>query len=293
MRFFLAFILLFYSSYGSLAQDITVSREAVGKVQDSRMNELSGLIASKKYTGKFWTHNDSGDSARVFLIDEKAQLKAVFNLEGINAVDIEDIALFQYEGRNYIVLADIGDNRAVRASIQLYVFEEPSYYEEGGAHLVSRDDIRVLNLAYEDKPRDAEAIFIDPVDLTCYLITKRDLNVGVYSIPIATLKDKDSVLLSRSASLPITFVTAADISRSGKYILVKNLTHVFLWKRKIGQTVLQALNHPYRQVSYEAEPQGEAICFAERDDVFYTISERVLGLDAYLYRYTIDFLTSY
>ncbi|MCY4779700.1 hypothetical protein ORI89_08550 [Sphingobacterium sp. UT-1RO-CII-1] len=293
MKFFLAFIFLFYSSYWSWAQNITVSREAVGKVQDSRMNELSGLIASKRYAGKFWTHNDSGDSARVFLIDEMAQLKAVFNLEGITATDVEDIAMFQYEGRNYIVLADIGDNRAVRAFIQLYIFEEPSYYEEGETYFVSRTDIRVLKLAYDDKPRDAEAIFVDPVDLTCYLITKREFNVGVYSIPIATLKDNDSIILNRSASLPITFVTAADISRSGEYILVKNLTHVFLWKRNVGQTVVQTLNQPYLQVNYEAEPQGEAICFAERDDVFYTISERVLGLDAYLYRYTIDLLTSY
>ena len=36
--------------------------------------ESSGIIKSKKYPGVFWTHNDSGDSARIFAITEDGKI---------------------------------------------------------------------------------------------------------------------------------------------------------------------------------------------------------------------------
>lgn len=274
----------------TFGQELSADRVKLGRVKDSRMSELSGLIISHKYENKFWTHNDSGDSARIFLIDKKANLKAIFSLEGIEAKDIEDIASFRYDGKSFLIVADIGDNRGLRQSIQLYIFEEPDYVDGKLNNLILREDIRVLNLRYEDKPRDAEAIFVDPTDLSCYLISKRELMVGVYAFNIIDVKDKDSIRLTRSLTLPITYVTSADISKKGNFVLVKNLTQVFLWQRLPGQTVLDMLREPYRLLNYEAEPQGEAISFDSDEAVFYTISERALGLDSYLYQYTIDSL---
>lgn len=285
-------VTLFYFLFSSLSygQELSADRMKLGRVKDSRMSELSGLIISHKYENKFWTHNDSGDSARVFLIDKKANLKAIFNLEGIEAKDIEDIASFHHDGKSFLIVADIGDNRGLRESIQLYIFEEPDYMDGELNNLVLRKDIRVLNLIYEDKPRDAEAIFVDPTDLTCYLISKRELTVGVYAFNIIDERDQNPIKLTRSLTLPITYVTSADISNTGSFVLVKNLTQVFLWQRLPGETVLDMLREPYRLLKYEPEPQGEAVAFASDEAVFYTISERALGLDSYLYQYTIDSL---
>ena len=40
----------------------------IATLEDERINESSGVAASRMYPGYLWTHNDSGDSARLFLI---------------------------------------------------------------------------------------------------------------------------------------------------------------------------------------------------------------------------------
>lgn len=268
------------------AQQIPVQRQAIGNATDQALGELSGIIQSNKHTGKFWTHNDSGDLANIYLINSKAALEGTYHLEGIDAVDVEDIAKYTVDGRTYLVLADIGDNRAVRKEVRLYIFEEPAWQSGTKKYQIPRSKIRVIHLNYKDKPRDAEAIFIDPVDLTCYLISKREFNVGVYAFPILQA-DGASLTLHRKWTLPFTFVTAADIAEDGTAIVIKNLTEVFYWKRDAGVSIEETLTRPFSRLEYSPEPQGEAICFDKDASVFYTISERPFGLYAYLYRYII------
>ena len=265
-----------------------VERMVLGKVQDSRLNELSGLVASRKYQGLFWTHNDSGDSARFFLIDRDAKLKGSYSLEDIEAQDIEDIATFSQDGKHFLLLADIGDNRAARQQIRLYIVEEPSFVEGVEHYRIARDEVKVLSLTYADKPRDAEAIFVDPKDLTVYLISKRDFHVGVYPFDLVqAISSTEPVVLKKAIELPLTFITAADISADGNYILMKNLTEVYRWQRTGNKGILETLKGEFVKLPYQPEPQGEAICFGNDSDIFYSISERPLGLDAYLYEYRV------
>src|SRR5690606_12327811 len=44
----------------------------LGSVDDARLAELSGLAASRRHPGLFYAHNDSGDVARVFVLDGSA-----------------------------------------------------------------------------------------------------------------------------------------------------------------------------------------------------------------------------
>ncbi|WP_037500174.1 hypothetical protein [Sphingobacterium deserti] len=271
-----------------LAQDIAVDREVLGKVTDSRLNELSGIVASRKMPNMFWTHNDSGDSARIFLIDSKAKLRCIFSLEGVDAVDVEDIAWYEKDGKSYLVLADIGDNRGIRKDIQLYIFEEPEWQEGNAVAKISQQGIKRINMRYEDKPRDAEALFVDPFDKKAYLISKRDLRVGVYPIDFESARSGSSLTLKRRLTLPMTFITAADVAADGSRILIKNIGQVFLWERRKGMPILEAFAQNPLTLAYQAEPQGEAICFGADNHVFYTVSERPLGLEAYLYGYKMQ-----
>ncbi len=268
-----------------VAQDIGTDRVSLGKITDSRLNELSGLVNSRKDPSCFWTHNDSGDSARIFLLDKQAKLRCIVGLEGVDLVDTEDIAGFSKDGRSYLVLADIGDNRGKRTTVQLYIFEEPDWKEGQSRLLIPRSKIRKINLRYADRPRDAEAIFVDPQDLRAYVISKRDLQVGVYPIDFMHAKDDDTLVLKRALSLPMTFITAADIASDGSRILLKNLGQVFQWRREGSKDIVDVFRQEPDTLSYQAEPQGEAICFGPENNIFYTVSERPLGLDAYLYRY--------
>lgn len=283
--FLLLFLQIVFCAWTLSAQ--TVPRETLGKVKDSALGELSGLIQSNKYPNKFWTHNDSGDSARIFLIDNKAALEATYYLSGIKAVDIEDIAKYTWEGRSYLVVGDIGDNLAVRSEVQLYIFEEPDWHAGLKEVRIPKEKIRTLRIRYPDKPRDAEALFVDPQSLTCYLISKRDFKVGLYAVNILQ-STSESIRVESKTNLPFTFITSADISDDGRWILVKNLTEIFLWQRSAEASVVQTLQQKPIKLPYQPEPQGEAICFDRDSSIFYTISERPLGLDSYLYRYSIN-----
>ena len=70
-------------------------------IDSDEIVESSGIIRSKKYPGVFWTHNDSGDSARIFAISEDGKIikpkwfKGEYKgIEVVNAthIDWEDIA---------------------------------------------------------------------------------------------------------------------------------------------------------------------------------------------------------
>lgn len=258
-----------------------------GKIRNTTINEASGLIASQKSPGHFWTHNDSGDQARIFLIDDAARHKATFYLQGIHARDWEDIGMLERDGRNYLVVGDIGDNNGQYRCVNIHLFEEPSANMlKFTVDTIRKAAIQSFALRYEDGPRDAESLFFDPIDKRLYIITKRELEVGVYwtvlpENPIAM----DTLLLRKAGTLPLTFITSADISPNGNELLMKNLLGVFYWKREPGESVPEMLSKPAVALPYLPEPQGEAIAFSHDGRDYYTLSEAPLGMDAILYCY--------
>ncbi|MVZ67117.1 hypothetical protein GQF61_14745 [Sphingobacterium sp. DK4209] len=268
------------------AQDLKAARQTLGKASHPALSEISGIIASRQYPGKYWVHNDSGDSGRIFLIDSVANLQCEFYLEGVHAVDVEDIAWVNNAGRNYILLADIGDNQAKRSEIKLYYFEEPKLSHGKRLDSIPASQIQEFTLRFPDKSRDAEAIFVDPIDQRFYLISKRDFYSTLYTADIFQNK-QGKYTLKKLLELPFTFITASDITSTGDALIMKNLTQIFFWERNPKESILSTLKKPYKRVAYQVEPQGEAIAFDLKPNNFVTISERPFGLDAYLYQYKI------
>ena len=96
-------------------------------VTDKRMDELSGLVVSRRQPGVLYVHNDSGDSSRFFAIGTDASLKEIFYFKGEKSLaplgvrDVEDIAMGPGpdSGADYIYLGDIGDNNAWRKYITI------------------------------------------------------------------------------------------------------------------------------------------------------------------------------
>ena len=259
--------------------------QALGSLDNPVINEASGLVASERNEGDFWTHNDSGDRARIFLIDGAAHYKATYYLEGITAYDWEDIAMMERNGNHYLVVGDIGDNRGERPDIQLHVFKEPEF----PAVSVTSDALTVTEvytfvMQYEDGPRDAESLFVDPVDGQLYIVSKRELEVGVYTTPLPDYPT-DTLMLRKVCTLPHTFMTSAAVSADGRELLIKNLLNVFYWKRRPGESIAGMLGRPAMIQPYRPEPQGEAVAFALDGSGYYTISEAVLGMKSVLYFY--------
>ena len=260
------------------------SIQKVGKVSESHLSELSGIIPCSFEKGYFWVHNDSGDDSNIYLIDSLASFKLKVHIKGVDFIDVEDIGRFNHNGRNYLLIADIGNNLRNREVLSLYIIQEPKIDLNSSCDHFTSEVVQTISIKYKDKPRDAEAIFVDPVNNDVYLISKRDIQSKVFKF---LLKFDNNTIqeLTPILTLPFTFATSADISLDGKYILIKNLTNIYFWERNPKKSIIETLNKVPTILPYCIEPQGEAICFDLNAKYFYTISERPLGLDAYLYKY--------
>lgn len=276
-------IVLFLSGLRIYAQnnkDYFKTQVPLGELTDPGLKEVSGIVAAHE-EGTFWVHNDSGDGANIYLIDRQAKLIKSFSLEGIDVIDCEDIDRVKIADKNYLVLADIGNNLGKRTWACLYVFPEPSVSDSS---LISKKNIKTIFVKFPGQKRlDAESIMVDPTDNTLYVVSKREFQSTVYSAPVFRNRKQQYFTLSKVAELPFTFATAAAIDPTGKELLIKNITTIFYWKRKPGESWGETLQSKPIEVPYSVEPQGEAIAFDKDGTGFYTISERPFGLKSYLY----------
>ncbi|MEW6250948.1 MAG: hypothetical protein AB1716_09895 [Planctomycetota bacterium] len=219
---------------------------ALGRVADARITEVSGIAASRRYPGLFYVHNDSGDRARVFVLDSAARTRAVVQLRGVTAEDCEDMSIAPgaTPGTWDVCLADIGDNSTRRAYVTIYRFGEPDLPAAGAAEQARaaqpRDaplvevDALTSRWSYADGPADAEAFCVDPRAGDGYVLTKRlDGRTFVYKLAApwdGTRADAPSevriatrvatVALPGGRGLPQA-VTAADISPDGTRLAVR------------------------------------------------------------------------
>lgn len=266
--------------------DLFAQGQRVGKVSDAILSEISGIIPYTFDQGYFWVHNDSGDKAQMYLINSQAKLKTTVQLEGVNLIDCEDIARVECDGIPYLLLADIGNNSRNREVLSLYLFPEPKVDTNRLNVRIAKEQIKKIDVRYSDKRRDAEALFIDPVDQEVYIVSKRDFRSTLFSFSLNKIASlKQPIQLFPKLLLPFTFATGADISPNGNFVIIKNLTNIFIWERQANESVLDMLTRSYDKVPYLAEPQGEAVCFDLNYRHFYTISESPLGLKSYLVKY--------
>lgn len=253
--------------------------ELRGVNENRKLEETSGLVASKKFPGFMWAHNDSGHDPDLFLLDSTAQTKAAFHITGAKNRDWEDIARLSTDSTSMLFIGDIGDNNRRHRLKVIYCIPEPDRLDSL-TELIPTD---TLFIEVAGGYRDMEALMADPVSQHLYLISKREQQVKVYEIgyPYPT----DTFTLEPVLEIPVTKVTAADISPDGQEILMKNYSEVYYWRRLPGQSIVEALKVPPMLLAYEREPQGESIAWALDGSGYFTLSENGKGERGRLYFY--------
>jgi len=202
-------------------------------LENAAVTESSGLAFSNLSDDRLWTHNDSGDTARLFAFDRSGKTTGGCELVGVDAIDFEDMASFVQDSLPRLVVADVGDNRSVRPFVSLYFFDEPSPDQQTSVTQWTRIDVR-----YADGPRDCEAIAVDAQRGIVTLVTKSFLPVAtVYELPLpkrsppaadgAADGAADVQVLRRVATLPIPLVTAIDRDPVSGDLLVINYFQLF------------------------------------------------------------------
>ncbi|BFU42992.1 hypothetical protein [Krasilnikovia sp. MM14-A1004] len=273
-----------------VAADVkAVPAKKLCKIEDTRLTELSGLIAT---TNGFITVNDSSEresEKKVFYLDQACKVTNAVPYSGKGPLDTEDMALSR--DRKTLWIGDIGDNDKKRATIALWKMpatgaKSPTLYR----------------LRYPDGAHDAEGLFVDG-DGIPVVVTKDAGKSGLYK-PAAALKadSTDGVALRRvgEVTLPSSttanplgpigrvVATGAAVSPDGTKVVIRTYADAFEWDVK-GGDVVSALKGTPRQTPLPNEPFGESITYTPDGKAYVTVSDmgQVSGDTAnYLLRYT-------
>ncbi len=260
------------------------SPKDVGILDNVEISEASGLIASNYNKDLFWTHNDSGDLPRVFLISSTGKGKLDFVLKGISNRDWEDMGTWiDPEGQSWIYVADIGDNESKYPTYFIYRFKEPKF-EEALQHQRVITDIEKIEFSLPDQSRDMETLLVDQRTGELFVLSKREKHKILYQIPskkwnnvveAKKIKKLDFSIPSSSLGLieKLYFLTGGSVASSNEEILVRNYLEIYYWKKNYYESIPDALSRKPKSVPSKLEPQGEAVAFAKYQSGFYTLSE--------------------
>lgn len=237
------------------------------------LTEVSGIADSRRNAGYLWAQEDSGNPPLLFLIAHDGAVSDSVALNGAANRDWEEIAIGPgpMAGSDYVYIADIGDNNAQYPSCTIYRLPEPAR----GTTQVSGWE--AVEFVYDDGPRDAEALLVDNVSGDIYIITKREVNARVYTLPYPQ-RTAGTDTARFVGELPYSGVTGAALSPDGADLLVKTYTEIFHYTRLAGTPLGETLMHDYRKTGYQAEPQGEAVSFGADNGGFFTLSEEAFGI---------------
>src|SRR5215510_2509748 len=100
-------------------QDVAPSVRLLARMSEPRIEESSGVVASRRYTDVFWTHNDGGGPKKqvLYAIDREGNTRAIFSVVDVTLHDWEDIAI---DDAGHLYIGDIGNNNAKRNTLNVY-----------------------------------------------------------------------------------------------------------------------------------------------------------------------------
>jgi hypothetical protein len=191
----------------------------VGELPRKPINESSGLVKSRRHPDKniFWTHNDSGDSERIFAVDGKGNLLRTVEIPSTKNVDWEEISM---DDKGRLVICDVGDNQRKRSEITLYRLMEPD-------PLNAEEALReVQSFTYHypkgQGPFDAEGVFVRGD--SAWLFTKDTTTTRLFRLPLPVLTKEGEILEAELVLEANKFnvITGAAISDDGRHIALIN-----------------------------------------------------------------------
>lgn len=254
-------------------------------MDDPTLVEASGLAPSAKNPGYLWTEEDSGNSNQIQLLTKQGRVVGRFTLTGVENRDWEDIAVGPgpVAGQSYVYVCEIGDNKRRYPIKVIYRFPEPSLAGKILPVNESVTAIDAIQLQLPKGPKNAEAILLDPATLDLYVLSKDDRSFVYQATYPQSLTQP--TLMKRQLGIMLDKVTSADISPDGTEILIRTYGELYYYKRRAGESVIDALKRTPRRVSLAGEPQGEAVGWAADGSGYYTTSEKPYNTPQAIYWY--------
>ena len=241
----LSFILISWGEANdslSLPDVEPVELKATGNLNFEPIKESSGIVRSRLWPEVIWTHNDSGDMARIFPVKKDRSIIApswsdkpyegVIILDAVN-VDWEDITM---DDNKNLIIGAFGNNANARRDLAIYILTEPNPYERYNTRILFK-----IPFVYPDQKEypakklnfDAEALFHAKNKL--YILSKHraDDNTKLYRFDTLNT-DSVNVLQLLSSFKTRSQVTAADANSDGSKLAVLTYRAVWLFETMNG-----------------------------------------------------------
>ncbi|HCC44043.1 MAG TPA: hypothetical protein DEQ32_06580, partial [Gammaproteobacteria bacterium] len=176
---------LIYDVRQRYRSDLMVAKQRrviwMGDLENEQLNEASGLAAARQNQGIHFSINDSGNAPQLFAFHADGRHVRSWIVDYSESHDFEDLASFTYEGQQYVLIADTGDNLYWRPEVRLLVIPEPDL---GGVGDDSLAPAWVIRFRYPDGQRDVESVAVDEAEERIYLISKRRVPPELFSLPL-------------------------------------------------------------------------------------------------------------
>jgi hypothetical protein len=246
------------------------------QLANRKIKESSGIACSRRRPGVFWTHNDSGDDARLYAFDLKGRDLGSFVVEGIRAYDWEDIASFTLDGKRCLLVGDVGNNGVAAAVHMLYLIEEPPVDPEKGVTVKTVPLLQTVHFAYEDDYRNCEAVGFDVTSKTVLLVSKeKRAQCYAYALPWPKDDPQKAFTARKIATLKLPTVTGMDVSPDGLRAVVLTYGNAYEYTRKADEDWAAAFSRRPAEIVLPPRIQGEAICFGPDGKTLYLTSEKL------------------
>ena len=259
--------------------------ERAGVIASPKILEASGLARSRLHPDRLWVVNDGGSPPELHAIGVDGSDQGSVQITNIDNIDWEDLASFELNGAQYLMIADIGDNGASRDSVVLHFVPEPNTMA-AGAVTASRS----IAFRYPGGPRDAEAIAVDPDAGLAYVLSKRTVPAELYAVPLSLAPLEAGPVTARYLgpieSLPrptedeLTQLTeeqiwrwqptAMDFSADGKSATILTYRATYIYSRLDGQSWYEALQSEPAATTLGDIQDAESMCMAD-DAIFVTL----------------------
>jgi hypothetical protein len=251
----------------------------LGTLDTHLINEASGIAVSRRFPGRLYHNNDSGDGPFFYVSDSRGRGTRRITLSGgFTPQDVEDIALGPCAADTCLFVGDIGDNLARRPTVSFVILPEREHFADSEAPL------RTVVARYPEGPQDAESFAVHP-NGDLYLITKpfnflerRAAPARVYRLTAAQLATADGAVqifeLVGTIDLPYLLYmnglagqlsTGLDFAPDGSramLITYQSLVEInFDFSHGLTPSRTWRPNVDYRVTTHAPLPQSEAIAY--------------------------------
>ena len=188
-------------------------------MNDSAIDESSGIAVSRRLQGVLWTHNDSASPPEIFAVNEDGELIRSFLIAGAENRDWEDIAL---DERGNLYIFDNTSRGDPQHRSTIYVLPEPDPFQEAVAQ-----DPKKFTVRFPDGAFDCETLFA--WDGKLYLVTKP------WDGTLPRIYRFDDVGQDGTASfvgnVPVrTMITGGDITAEGNRIVLSSYRALLIFQ---------------------------------------------------------------